>query len=284
MRVTNREEFKNWRKQSELKSQKIYNMDCLEGLKMIPDKSVDVVISDPPYELELKGENTGAAKDAEFLDEIEFMSNGFNKQVLDECMRVLRDIKAFFFCSKNQIPMYIEYFADKNIELQLLTWNKTNCCPFLCNNKYLNSTEYIIYVCEKDIADSIHLVTDHYITPKVHVKKDSGLYHPTMKYTNQLADMIQAVTKVGDIVLDPFMGSGSTAVACIETERRYIGFEIDEKYFNICNKRIDLALAEHPEYNLSSDYLGMLLDIPYTPTTFTLFEDCSIDMAYFETL
>ena len=282
MRVTNREEFKTWRKQSELKSQKIYNMDCLEGLNMIPDKSVDVVISDPPYELELKGENTGAAKDAEFLNEIEFMSNGFNKQVLDECMRVLRDIKAFFFCSKNQIPMYIEYFADKNVELQLLTWNKTNCCPFLCNNKYLNSTEYIIYVCEKDIADSVHLVTDHYITPKVHVKKDSGLYHPTMKYTNQLADMIQAVTKVGDIVLDPFMGSGSTAVACIETERRYIGFEIDEKYFNICNKRIDLALAEHPEYNLSSDYLGMLLDIPYTPTTFTLFEDCSIDMAYFD--
>ena len=49
MRVTNREEFKNWRTQSELKSQTIYNMDCLEGLKMIPDKSVDVVISDPPY-------------------------------------------------------------------------------------------------------------------------------------------------------------------------------------------------------------------------------------------
>ena len=84
MRVRNREEFKNWRIQSELEVQKVYNMDCLEGLRMIPDKSVDVVISDPPYELELKGENTGAAKDAEFLDEIEFMSNGFNKQVLDE--------------------------------------------------------------------------------------------------------------------------------------------------------------------------------------------------------
>ena len=107
MRATNRDEFKNWRTQSELKSQTIYNMDCLEGLRMIPDKSVDVVISDPPYELELKDKNTGAAKDAEFLDEIGFMSNGFNRQVLDECMRVLRKIKAFFYCSKNQIPMYI---------------------------------------------------------------------------------------------------------------------------------------------------------------------------------
>ena len=54
MKVRNRDELKNWRTQSELKSQTIYNMDCLEGLRMIPDKSVDVVISDPPYELELK--------------------------------------------------------------------------------------------------------------------------------------------------------------------------------------------------------------------------------------
>ena len=282
MRVRNREEFKKWRIQSELEVQRVYNMDCLEGLRMIPDKSVDVIISDPPYELELKSKNTGAAKDAAFLDEIGFMSNGFNKQVLDECMRVLRDIKAFFFCSKNQIPMYIDYFADMNVDIQLLTWNKTNCCPFLCNNKYLNSTEYIIFVCEREIAEDIHLVTDHYITPKVHVKKDSDLYHPTMKYTNQLADMIKAVTKPNDVVLDPFMGSGSTAVACIETGRYFCGFEIDEKYFNICNKRIESALTEHPEYDCKPEPLSMLLDIPYTPTTFALIERCSIDMAYFD--
>lgn len=141
-----------------LMTNRIYNMDCLEGLRKMPDDSVDLILSDPPYCMETKkGKGTGVVKNSPYLKEIDYMCNGFDLRILDECMRVLRGI-AFFFCSKDQIPMYFEYFADKGMNIQVLTWSKTDVPP-LCCGKYLSDTEYIIYAYRADSADKYPLIT-----------------------------------------------------------------------------------------------------------------------------
>ncbi len=233
-------ECRVWRECSDLKTNNLYNMDCLEGLRKMPDNSVDLILSDPPYALDNSdGIGTGVAKDYKYLKEIDYMCNGFDLRILDECMRVLRG-NAFFFCSKDQIPMYIKYFAGTDMNIQVLTWSKTDAPP-LCCGKYLSDTEYIIYAYRADSADKYPLITDHFITKKLRGNRNDPLYHPCKKPTEILSTLIQSASKEGDVVLDMFAGSASTMISCIETGRRYIGFELMEKYYNAGNKRIELA-------------------------------------------
>lgn len=260
---------------------KIYNMDCLEGLRMMPSDSVDLILSDPPYDMETKkGKGTGVVKGSKYLKEIDYMCKGFDLEILDECVRVLKRINAFFFCSRAQIPMYFDYFADKNVNIQLLTWSKTDAPP-LCCGKYLSDTEYIIYVYEDSVAEDYKLITDHFITKRVRVNSKDPLYHPTKKSTDILSTLIYSASKEGDVVLDMFSGSASTAVSCIETNRRFIGFELMEKYHEVGNKRIEMALDEHPEYTYKPEPLKADKDnnILCSPNAF---EDTVIDMAYFD--
>ena len=244
---------------------RIYNMDCLEGLRRMPDNSVDLILTDPPYFFDTKkGKGTGIVKDSKYLKEIEYMTNGFDLRILDECVRVMKRINAFFFCSREQIPMYIEYFSALGANIQLLTWSKTDVPP-LCNGKYLSDTEYIIYAYESNTDEQYTLITDHFITKKVRSNKNDPLYHPTKKPINILSSLIQSASKENDIVLDMFSGSASTAVACIETGRKFSGFELMEKYYKVGNKRIAIALAEHPEYDSSH--------MPIIATENSIFDD-----------
>lgn len=262
---------------------RIYNMDCLEGLRKMPDDSVDLILSDPPYCMETKkGKGTGVVKNSPYLKEIDYMCNGFDLRILDECMRVLRG-NAFFFCSKDQIPMYFEYFADKGMNIQVLTWSKTDVPP-LCCGKYLSDTEYIIYAYKADSADKYPLITDHFITKRVRGNRNDPLYHPCKKPTEILSALIQSASKEGDVVLDMFSGSASTAVSCIETGRRFIGFELMEKYYNAGNKRIAIALEEHPEYKLESTPLISKSDFVFkgTASMFDAIEDGGIDLAFLD--
>lgn len=260
---------------------RIYRMDCLEGLRMMPSDSVDLIVSDPPYDMQTKkGKGTGIVKGSKYLKEIDYMCKGFNLEILDECVRVLKRINAFFFCSRAQIPMYLEYFTDMNVHIQLLTWSKTNVPP-LCNGKYLSDTEYIIYVYEDSVAEDYKLITDHFITKRVRVNSKDPLYHPTKKSTDILSTLICSASEEGDLVLDMFSGSASTAVSCIETNRRYIGFELMEKYHAVGEKRIELALEEHPEYEYKSEPLSSDEDINMLHSP-NVFEDTVIDMAYFD--
>lgn len=262
---------------------RIYNMDCLEGLRRMPDNSVDLILTDPPYCFDTKkGKGTGIVKDSKYLKEIEYMTNGFDLRILDECVRVMKRINAFFFCSREQIPMYIEYFSALGANIQLLTWSKTDVPP-LCNGKYLSDTEYIIYAYESNTDERYTLITDHFITKKVRSSKNDPLYHPTKKPIDILSSLIQSASKENDIVLDMFSGSASTAVACIETGRKFIGFELMEKYYKVGNKRIDLALAEHPKYDSSH--------MPIIATENSIFDDNNmfntidngdIDLAFFD--
>lgn len=216
----------------------IYNADCLEKLKNIPDNSVDLVVTDPPYVLDNHG--GGAWKNRKHYTEIRPLSDGFSDEILDELCRVMKKINCYFFCSLKQIVQLHDYFVNKRkCYWNLLTWHKTNPIP-ACNNRYINDTEFILFFREKGVE--IHGTYDtkktYYVTPLN--TKDKKLYnHPTCKPVEILQNLILNSSLENEIVLDPFMGSGSTGVACLNTNRHFIGIELDKKYFEIAKERLE---------------------------------------------
>ena len=215
----------------------LYNGDCLELMKNIPDGSVDLVLTDPPYVIETKGGGIcgkdGLVKQFKenHLDE---MKNGFDTQVLDEICRVLKKINVYFFCSQKQIMPLLDYFVkEKKCNWNLLCWHKTNPVP-ACGNKYLTDTEYILFFREKGVKVYGEFDTKftYYVTPSN--QKDKKKYgHPTIKPIEILQNLIVNSSLENGSVLDCFMGSGSTGVACINTNRNFIGIALDKGYFDI---------------------------------------------------
>jgi site-specific DNA-methyltransferase (adenine-specific) len=217
---------------------RIYLEDCLEGLKKIPDKSIDLSVTDPPYEIETTGAGLYKQTDKQYIKELNSMKDGFSKEILDELCRVLKKINVYFFCSQKQIIPLLDYFVKgKKCNYNIISWHKTNPIP-ACGNKYLTDTEFILFFRERGVKiyGEFHTKFTYYLTPLN--QKDKKLYgHPTVKPLNIVRNFIVNSSLPGDIVLDPFMGSGTTAVACLETDRHFIGFETDEDYYNIALSR-----------------------------------------------
>lgn len=236
---------------------KVYNEDCLQALRRLPDNCVDLVVTDPPYEFN-SGSSGGAFGANKRCYRAEYMklgetnvrihigntnrliSDGFDMAVLSECCRVLKKINAYVWCSKLQLRKLLTYFEEKGCTTDVLVWCKTNPTP-ACNNSYLSDIEYCVYAREKGVKLYGTMATKHryWLTPAN--TADKKLYnHPTIKPLNIIQTLIINSSKPNDIVLDPFMGSGTTAVACHRTGRHFIGYEINEKYYNTACKRIDI--------------------------------------------
>lgn len=114
------------------------------------------------------------------------------------------------------------------------------------SNKYLSDTEYLLYFRKgsgKCFPQSYEDAKTFYIAPINH--KDKKLYgHPTIKPLDITEKIIRNSTREGQLVLDPFMGSGTTGVACVNTDRKFIGIEIDKEYFDIAQKRVKGAIDD----------------------------------------
>ena len=226
---------------------KIYNMDCLEGMKFIPDGSVDLVATDPPYILDNQGggfynnSNYGYhGNSRHVMKDIADIKDGFNEEILNEICRVSKKINVYFFCSQRQIPLYIDYFVTKRgCNWNLLTWHKTDPVP-ACGNKYLSDTEFCLFFREKGVPLFGTFDTKHtyWVTPLNREEKEKW-GHPTIKPQFMIQQLIINSSNEGDTVLDPFMGSGTTAVACIKEKRHFIGFELNKQYWNKACQRID---------------------------------------------
>ena len=218
----------------------LFNDDCLNILKNISDKSIDLVVIDPPYKIVAGGNGGcfGVDKRA-YHKEIKTLSDGITNDVLNELVRVMKKINIYIWCNKNQLRQYIDYFENLGCTTDLITWHKTNPVP-TCNDKYLSDTEYILFFREKGIKiyGSYETKKKYYVTTTN--KEDKKKYnHPTIKPLNIIKNLIQNSSKENEIVLDCFMGSGTTGVACKELNRDFIGIEIDKKYFDIAKERIE---------------------------------------------
>lgn len=216
--------------------------DCLNALKSIHDKSVDLIIIDPPYEIASDG--SGGAFGVEKRNYHKMVSKnknincGITNDVLDELVRIMKKVNIYIWCNKNQLRQYIDYFEELGATTDLLTWHKTNPVP-TCNNKYLSDTEYLLYFRKDGVPMYGTYATKkkYYVTPTN--KEDKKLYkHPTIKPVNIIENLIINSSQENDVVLDCFMGSGTTGVACKKLNRNFIGMELNEEYFNIAKERI----------------------------------------------
>ena len=221
---------------------KIYNMDCIEGMRQMPDKSVDLVVTDPPYLIETSGAGIYKQDDKQYVKELNEMKDGFSREILDELCRIMKKINIYIFCSQKQIIPLLDYFVkEKNCNWNLLTWHKSNPVP-ACGNKYLTDTEFILFFREKGVKiyGEYKSKFTYYVTPLN--QKDKKTYgHPTIKPLDMVSNFIINSSKEGDIVFDPFMGSGTTAVAAMKCNRNFLGYELNPDYYEICNKRIKEA-------------------------------------------
>ena len=218
--------------------------DCLKHLKAIPDNSIDLIIIDPPYQIQVNGGGVFGKNNKKYLRELERenLINGFDYNVLQELVRVMKRINIYIWCSKDQLRRYIDFFEDLGCYTDLLTWHKTNPIP-ACNNTYLSDTEYLLFFRDKGVKvyGSYATKRKYYVTPTN--KADKAKYgHPTIKPLDIIQNLVVNSSKEGDIVLDCFMGSGTTGVACVNTNRQFIGIELDNKYYEIAKQRIDNAV------------------------------------------
>ena len=221
----------------------IYNEDCYEGIKKIPDKSIDLVYIDIPYLIDDGGcsQNPLSLRAKRLRSvELEDIRHGIDYSILDELCRVMKKIYIYIWCNKNQILDILKYFVDgKGCYFEILVWCKTNPTP-LTNNVMLPSIEYCLMFREKgcQLYGTYETKSKYYISAIN--KADKDLYdHPTIKPLEMVKNHILNSTQDGDVVLDCFMGSGTTAVACKELGRNYIGFEINPKYYQIAIDRVN---------------------------------------------
>ena len=152
----------------------------------------------------------------------------------------MKKINIFVWCSKEQMLDIMEYFIKKkNCNFNLLVWCKRNATPF-CNNIWLSNVEYCLYFREQGVKlnDGYELKSKWYLSATNKADKEN-FGHPTIKPLNLVEQHIKHTTQENDIVLDCFCGSGTTCVACKNTNRRYIGIELNPKYHKIAVDRLN---------------------------------------------
>jgi len=253
-----------------LEINKIHNIDCLEGLKLIEDDSIDCVWTDPPYNIGYKYDEYKDNKD---------ISKYFNwcDLWLKECWRVLKPEGSIFVKMWSRHLFDFQKLLDKNsfIFKNIIIWKRKSCANY--SDKFLGGYELIFFFTKSkeskfnpegflrdtqflkrwdgtkvykgrlnDLWDDIKPVTAGNLKhPEGCYKKGSGSKeHPAQHPEELVARSIQCTTNEGDIVMDIFMGSGTVANVCKKSNRNFIGFETSQEYCNVADRRISKALSQ----------------------------------------
>jgi DNA modification methylase len=222
---------------------KIHLGDAYKLIKEIPDKSVDCIYTDIPYLLQSGGKGGGhlgkrvtRIRYAELVG----LDQGIDLSILDDFVRVLKNINIFIWCNKFQLLEIMNYFSKYNLVFDLLTWNKTNPIP-MTDNTWLSDIEYCLYFREKKIVklnNGYELKSKWFVSP-INTNDKSEFGHPTIKPLELVKRHLLHATQENDVILDPFMGSGTTALAAKEIKRQFVGFEIDSDYHKIAVDRLN---------------------------------------------
>ena len=204
--------------------------DCLEIMKDIPDKSIDMILTDIPYGVVNRDSNGLRNLDKGKADVFEIPMN----KLLDELYRVSRG-QIIIFCGKEQFSDIYSFFANKKGTVRPIVWNKTNPSPMNGQHIYLSGVEFAVWFKPRG-----RKVFNAFCKNTVfNFPNGSKKYHPTGKNLNLFTELIEDNSNENELILDPFMGGGTTGVACINTNRNFIGIELDEDYFEIAKKRIE---------------------------------------------
>jgi site-specific DNA-methyltransferase (adenine-specific) len=217
----------------------LYNEDCMEGMRRIPEGSADMILTDIPYGIVNRPSSGLRPLDKGAADIETFDVETFIKQ----CVRVLSG-SAYIFCGTEQVSAIRAAFVQGGLTTRLGIWEKTNPSPMNGTRLWLSGIECCVFARKSGAT-----FNEHCKSPVWRFPVGSSKIHPTQKPVALFERLIQASSNPGDLILDPCMGSGTTPVACMNTNRHYIGFEKDPGYFAIAQKRI----ADHkPQLSLTA--------------------------------
>lgn len=203
--------------------------DCLEVMSEIATGGVDLVVTDPPYGISLTPQReNGKFKNTKVLndDNLDWLDEWVN-----EIYRVSKNIVCIF-CGWQKVDVFKQALEKKFICKNILVWNKD---WFGMGNNYRPNYELCILCCKTNLKtksnNKSNILTYRRLSP-------TKMLHSCEKPVALLEDLIYELSNEGDVVLDCFMGSGSTGEAAKNLNRNFIGIELDEKYFNIAKERL----------------------------------------------
>lgn len=210
-------------------TQTIINQNCLDYMKTLPDKSFDLVLTDIPYDAvnrETNGLRNLDKGDADIMT-VPLVD------LLKEIIRVSRG-SIYIFCGFEQISPICGQLTNKDINPRLIIWEKTNPSPMNGQVTWLSGVEPCVFGKLPNATFNGHCKNTVLRFPSGESK-----IHPTQKPLELFKELIAISSKETDTILDPFMGSGTTLVACKHLNRNCVGIEISEKYCKIAQERLD---------------------------------------------
>ena len=225
----------------------LVNQNCFEYLKTLKNESVSLVLIDPPYEIsrdtnfassEAKGKDTDRFRVSMDFGDWDAEFTGLD-EVIKECYRALKKGGTMIcFYDLWKVTTLKDYFESAKFkQIRFIEWIKTNPVPLNSKINYLTNAREIAVVGVKGGRPTFHSKYDNgvYSYPICH---DKGRFHPTQKPVALLEDLIKKHSNEGDLVLDCFAGSASTAVAAYNQNRDFIGCELSKEYFDKAMSRL----------------------------------------------
>lgn len=224
----------------------IYLGDWAELMPTLEYGSIDCIMTDPPY---VVNKSTGGSvnnikkldRSLVQLDEAN-LRNGYDMDAFAKEIKRVQGgrINAYIWCNKNQIADYFRiYVTQMGCKYEIICWHKKNALPTY-SNKYLSDTEYCLYFHTGGFTHPQNYNDARTFDVGYINHKDKKVWnHPTIKPLDIVRRLIRNSTSEGQTVLDPFIGSGTTAVACMLENRNYIGFEINKQYYETACERIE---------------------------------------------
>ena len=209
---------------------KLYNADCLDILKKLPDNYIDLIVTDPPYGINLSPQRKTSKfknKRIEMDKDLNWLDNFYK-----EAYRILNNRGVLYcFCNWEKYDIFKHKAEKFFIVKNCLVWNKM---WFGMGNNWRPNHEFILMLSkEKNIKTLSNNKSNILNYRRIHPSK---LNHVAEKPIDLVKDLISE--HQGEIVLDPFLGSGTTAIACKELDRKCIGIEISPEYCNIAKARV----------------------------------------------
>ena len=228
----------------------IINKSCIEGMKELPDECIDLIFTDPPY-YQYRAKNLKSLKNhKDVVTEFEFdlfdSEEGylnFMNETLKELYRVSKPgASGYMFCGDDFVSYLNKMVENAGFQFQkVIHWHKTNPFPAIYTRKmYANSMELIVHFSKGTPKTWNHKPVNemhNFIQTPICMGKERT-EHKTQKPLKVCIPFIEISSNENDVIIDPFMGSGSTAIAALMTDRKFIGYELNDKYHQIAQKRI----------------------------------------------
>lgn len=231
-------------------------MDCIDYLRTLPDCSVDLVVTSPPYNKEFYNKHRLPTKWDAFKTKVRAVNYevysdimdphdyyAWQRRVISECLRVLKPSGSLFYnhkdilCEKRSIPA--SFVWEFNVR-EVIVWNRS-CTPTIDKSYFFPIHEYIYWITKGNktkVKFDRNKVPLHYRKSILTIHRETDNEHPAPFPLELPSIFIEACTDVGDIILDPFMGSGTTALAAKLLGRNFIGCELNQRFINLAYNRL----------------------------------------------